>query len=230
MEFTLLGAVALAAAGTGGVLWFEQGRANPPGSARRLADAALAAALAGLLAGRLASMVAGGNNPLTHPADIVIVRSGVDTGFAALSALLVLVLYGRHDLWGTIDGLAPAALTGLAGWHLSGIFRDAWLGTPSDLPWAAAQAGSSVPRHPVEVYAALAFLLGALALHLWKRRSTRSGMVGAAALVAAAGVRLATEPLRLSLGTGPEWWYAGGLAAGVALLGWRFIAARRPRP
>lgn len=230
MEFTLLGAVALAAAATGGALWFEGGRTNPPGSTRRLADAALAACLAGLLVGRLASMVAGGNNPLTHPADIVIVRSGVDTGFAALAALLVLVLYGRHDPWATADGLAPAALAGLAGWHLSGVFRDAWLGTPSSLPWAAAQAGSSVTRHPVEVYTALALLVGAVALHLWKRRAARAGMVGAAALLIAAAVRLATEHLRLSLGTGPEWWYAGGVAAAVALLGWRFTVARRREP
>jgi prolipoprotein diacylglyceryltransferase len=226
MEFTLLGAVALAAAATGGVLWFEQGRANPPGSARRLADAALAAALAGLLAGRLASMVAGGNNPLTHPADIVIVRSGVDTGFAALAALLVLVLYGRHDLWATADGLAPAALAGLAGWQVSGVFRSAWLGTPSGLPWAAAQAGSTVTRHPVEIYAALALLLAAVGLHLWMRRSTRPGMVGAAALLVAAAVRLATEPLRLSLGAGPEWWYGAGVAAGAALLGWRLARSQ----
>lgn len=230
MEFTLLGGAVLAVAATGGALWFEGRRTNPPGSTRRLADAALAAGLAGLLAGRLASMVAGGTNPLTHPADIIIVRSGVDTGFAALAALLVLVLYGRHDPWGTVDGLGPAALAGLAGWHLSGVFRDAWLGTPSGLPWAFAQPGSSVTRHPVAVYAALALLLGALALHLWKRRSPRPGVVGAAALLIAAGVRLGTEPLRLGLGTGPEWWYAAGVVAGLVVLGWGFARARPREP
>lgn len=228
MEFTLLGAVAFAAAATAGVLWFEAGRTNPPGSTRRLADAALAATLAGLLAGRLAAMAGGGTNPLTHPADIVIVRSGVDTGFAALAALVVLALLARRGPWATLDGLASAALAGLAGWHLSGVFRSAWLGTPSDLPWAFAQAGSAVTRHPVEVYAAASLLLGAVALHLWKRRSPRPGVVGATALIVAAGVRLATEPLRLGLGTGPEWWYTAGTAAGLALLAWRLT--RRPAP
>jgi prolipoprotein diacylglyceryltransferase len=230
VEFTLLGGAVLAVAATGGALWFEGRRTNPPGSTRRLADAALAAGLAGLLAGRLASMLAGGTNPLTHPADIVIVRSGVDTGFAALAALLVLVLYGRHDPWGTVDGLGPAALAGLAGWHLSGVFRDAWLGTPSGLPWAFAQPGSAVTRHPVEIYAALALLIGAAALHLWKRRSARTGMVGAAALLVASGVRLATEPLRIGLGTGPEWWYAAGVVVGMALAVWRWRAGRRSAP
>jgi prolipoprotein diacylglyceryltransferase len=151
----------------------------------------------------------------------------VDPGFAALGSLAVLALYGRHDLWATLDGLAPAALAGLAGWHLSGVFRRAWLGTPSSLPWAAAQAGSAVTRHPVEVYAALALLLGAAALHLWKRRPPRPGAVGAAALAIAAGVRLATEPLRLGLGAGPYWWYAAGVALGLGGLGWRLLRRRR---
>lgn len=226
MEFSLLGAVALAVAAFGATLWLEAGRTNPVGSTRRLGDAALAAVLSGLLAGRLADMVAGGNNPFTHPADIIVVRAGVDTGFAALAALALLALYARHDLWGALDGLAPAALVGLAGWHLSGVFRGAWLGTPSGLPWAVAQPGSTITRHPVEVYAALALLLGALALHLRKRRTPLPGIVGAVALVVAAGVRLGTEPLRIGLGTGPEWWYAAGVALGLALLGWRLT--RRP--
>ncbi|MBN2114181.1 MAG: prolipoprotein diacylglyceryl transferase [Acidimicrobiia bacterium] len=221
MEFTLLGAVAVAVVTFGVTLWFEAGRTNPAGSSRRLGDAALAAALSGLLAGRLAAMVAGGNDPLAHPADIVVVRAGVDTGFAALAALAVLALYARHNLWRTLDCLAPAALAGLAAWHLSGLFRGAWLGTSSSLPWAVAQEGSTVTRHPVEVYAALGLLLGALALHLWKRRTPLPGIVGAAALVVASGVRLGTEPLRLGLGSGPDWWYAAGAALGMLLLGWR---------
>lgn len=230
MEFTLLWAVLLAAAATAAVLWFEAGRTNPPGSARRLGDAALAASLAGILAGRLAAMVAGGNNPLIHPADIVIVRSGVDPGFAALAALAVLALYARHDLWNTVDALAPAALAGLSAWHASGVFRGAWLGTPSGLPWAWAQEGSTVTRHPVAVYAALALGAGAVALQLWKRRAPRPGSVGAAALVVAAVTRLATEPLRLGLGMGPYGWYAAGVVVGIALLLWQSFTRRRPAP
>ena len=230
MEFTLLWAALVAAAATAGVLWFEAGRTNPPGSARRLGDAALAATLAGMFAGRLAAMVAGGSSPFTHPADIVIIRSGIDTGFAALAALAVLALYGRHDLWGTADALAPAALAGLAAWHASCVLRGACLGTPSDLPWAWAQEGSTVTRHPVEVYAALALAAGAVFLHLWKRRPPRPGVVGAAALVVAAAVRLATEPLRIGLGPGPYGCYAAGVAVGVIVVGWRLASARRSSP
>lgn len=227
MEFALLGAALVAAAAAAGMLWLEAGRTNPAGPEVRLGDRALAATLAGVLAGRLAAMVAGGTNPLTHPADIVIVRAGVDTGAASLAALTVLALLSRRSLWAAADGLAPAALAGLAGWHLSGMFRSAWLGTPSDLPWAFAQSGSTVTRHPVEVYAALALLAGAVALHLWKRRPPRPGIVAATALVVAAATRLGSEPLRIGLGSGPYGWYAAGVAAGAVLLLWQTLA-RQP--
>jgi prolipoprotein diacylglyceryltransferase len=227
VEFTLLWAALLATAAFAGTLWYETGRTNPAGSAGRLGDRALAAALVGLAAGRLAAMIAGGTNPLTHPADIIVVRGGVDTGVASLAALATLAWTARHHLAATLDALAPAALAALAGWHASCTFRGSCLGTPSSLPWAYAQPGSSVARHPVELYAALALAAGALALHLWKRRRPRPGMVGAAALALAAGVRLGTQPLRLALGPAPYAWYAAGLALGLLLVLWQ---RRRPLP
>ena len=47
-----------------------------------VSDLILAAAVTGLVTGRLAAMMMAGTNPITHPGDILIVRSGVDTGFA----------------------------------------------------------------------------------------------------------------------------------------------------
>jgi prolipoprotein diacylglyceryltransferase len=228
VEFTLLWAVLLGAAAFVATLWYEAGRTNPAGSTSRLGDWALAAALVGLAAGRLAAIVAGGTNPLTHPADIIVVRGGVDTGVASLAALATLAWTARHHLATTLDALAPAALAALAGWHASCTFRGSCLGTPSSLPWAYAQPGSSVARHPVELYAALALAAGALALHLWKRRRPRPGMVGAAALALAAGVRLGTQPLRLALGPAPYAWYAAGVVLGVAAAFW--AARRHPAP
>jgi phosphatidylglycerol:prolipoprotein diacylglycerol transferase len=228
VEFTLLWAVLLAVAAFVATLWYETGRTNPAGSMNRLGDRALAAALVGLAAGRLAAMISGGTNPLTHPADIIVVRGGVDTGVASLAGLGTLAWTARHHLAATLDALAPAALAALAGWHASCTFRGSCLGTPSSLPWAYPQPGSGIARHPVELYAALALAAGALALHLWKRRRPRPGVVGAAGLALAAGVRLGTQPLRLALGSAPYAWYAAGAALGVAAAFW--AARRRPAP
>ncbi len=102
----------------------------------------------------------------------------------------------------------------------------ACLGRASDLPWAVAQEGSAVTRHPVEIYAAIAFLAATLAVFWWLRRmATGSGVAAAAGLAMAGAIRLITEPLRPSLGSGPAGWYLA--AVGVGVLG---VAAALLRP
>jgi prolipoprotein diacylglyceryltransferase len=228
MEFTLLGSVAVAAAAFGLVLWLDT--RDAPDERRAAWDRASVAAIAGLFAGRLAAMIGGGTNPITHPGDILIVRGGVDTGIAALTSLMVFAWTARTDLWQAADALAPAAVAGLGGWHASCLLRGACLGTPSDLPWARALEGSDITRHPVEVYAALAFLAAAAGLALWKRRRPPAGVVGGAALAVAGAVRLVTEPLRPGLGSGPEAWYTAAIVAGLAVVVLRTLAARRTVP
>lgn len=231
MEFTLLGAALVGIAALYGVLRWEAGRTNAADCTRELWDMALGAALVGLAVGRLAAMLEDGVNPLTHPADIVIVRAGVDTGFAATAALAALLVLARRDLWWTMDSIAPAALAGLAGWHAGCVVRDACLGTATDLPWGIALEGSEVTRHPVELYAALLLAAAVVALVASKaRRRPPPGIIGAAALTAAAVIRLATEPLRPVVGTGPIWWYVAGIAAGLASAAWRSKARKRERP
>ncbi len=227
MEFTLVGAAAIAVAGLYGMLWFEAGRTNAADCTRQLWDVALGAAVAGLLVGRLGAMIIGGTNPITNPGDILIVRSGVDTGIASAAALVTLGLLARSDLWRIVDGVAPAALTGLAGWHLGCLVRDTCLGTPSDLPWAMASAGSDITRHPVETYAAILLIGTALAMVLLKRRFPHPGIIAALTLAAASLGRLATEPMRLTIGGGAEIWYLVGTAAGLGLAGWRWWSGRR---
>lgn len=216
MEFTLLWA---AVTGAGLALLManvEKRLALIPTDAGSLGDLILGAALTGLITGRLASMFLAGTNPITHPGDILIVRSGVDTGFASLGALSFVGLTSRKNLAATIDALGPAALAGLAGWHAGCLFRGACLGTTSSLPWAVAQEGSTVTRHPTEIYAALLFVSAALFLLWWLNRAVNSGgMVGAAALGIAGAIRLATEPLRPSLGSGPIGWYLAAMMIGV---------------
>ena len=216
MEFTLLGA---AVTGVGLALLMvnvEKRLGLVPTEAGSLGDLILGAAVTGLITGRLASMLLGGTSPFTHPGDILIVRSGVDTGFASLGALTFVSMTSRRHLAMTIDALAPAAMAGLAGWHAGCLYRGACLGTTSSLPWAVAQQGSTVTRHPVEIYAALLFLVSALGLLWWLHRGAGTvGVIGAVALGLAGAIRLATEPLRPSLGSGPIGWYAAAMAIGL---------------
>lgn len=210
MEFTLLWAVLTAA-----VFGWLGLRIWPERLPNHAFDRLITAALAGLLAGRLTAMVIQGVNPVTNPGDIIIVRGGVHTGAASI-VFIATLLWTTRTTVGAVDALAPSTLFALAGWHAGCLWRDACLGAPSDLPWAWALQGSTVTRHPVELYAALglalsAWLVSRLGWRLWLRAG--------AALIISAGVRLATEPLRPSITGGPVWWYVAGLAIGVVAIG-----------
>lgn len=221
MEFTLLGAVALAAAAAWLMLWWEARHGNADRCSGNLWETALFSAMAGLFIGRLATMLANGTNPLTNPGDIVLVRGGVSTIVAPLAAVAVFLFISRNEPVAMADGISAAALAGLAGWHAGCLFRDACLGTATDLPWALTQTGSSVGRHPVELYAAVLLAIAGVALAAWKAYGRpAAGVPASIAVAAAAAVRLVTEPMRPSLGGGPVWFYAAALTAGLAGVAW----------
>ncbi|MFW2339352.1 MAG: prolipoprotein diacylglyceryl transferase family protein, partial [Acidimicrobiia bacterium] len=187
----------------------------------------LGAAIVGLVVGRLAAMILTGTNPITHPADMILIRGGVDTGFASVGALVYLAFALRRGGWRAADAIAPAALAGLAGWHGGCLFRGTCLGTRSELPWALSEPGSDLTRHPTELYAALLFLGVALvALTLLPRSLPRSA-VFFLGLASAGLIRLVTEPIRPSLGSGPIWWYSTAALLGVILLGVAFLRSYR---
>lgn len=217
MEFTLLGAVAIAVAATYATLRYEGGRTNAADCTRDVWDALVSAAVVGLFVGRLVAMIRDGTNPLTNPGDILIVRSGVDTIAAALSGLATFVVLSRSDPWWLADSAAPAAIAGLSGWQAGCTVRGACLGTPSDLPWAIAQSGSEITRHPVEIYAALLLAAAVVALILWKRSRPTAGVVAATAIAAASAARWLTEPLRPGLGSDLSLFYASAFVAALAV-------------
>lgn len=223
MEFTLLGAVLVAVFAGYGVLWWEAGRTNAADCTRDVWDALVSGLVVGLVVGRVAAMVLAGTNPITNPGDLLIVRGGVDTVAATLAGLGTFAWQTRTDLLGLVDAAAPAALATLAGWHAGCLVRATCLGTPSDLPWAVAQPGSSITRHPVEIYAALALAAAVVAVLRWKRtRRPYPGVTAAAVLTAAALVRFGTEPLRLGLGADLAPWYAIGVVTGLGAVWWRW--------
>lgn len=216
MEFGLLAAAVLALGALRLALLPEGADAG------RLWDLALTATIAGLATGRLTAMVASGVNPLTHPLDILVVRGGVSSVAATFGVLAMAAWRSRDDLWATLDALAAPALYALAGWHAGCVFTGSCLGTATDLPWGVAATAGSVPRHPTEAYAAVLLLVAATAVWLLRRNGrTRAGVLVSAAAVAVAAIRLATEPLRASFGSGRTTSYAIGLALSVGLLAWR---------
>lgn len=205
MEFSLLAAVLTAA----GCCVVAARLLEPPDG---WSDLLLGGAGVGLIVGRLAAMMISGVNPIS--VDIIIIRSGVHTGLAATAAIGYVLWTTRLDT-GILDRLAPIALAGLGGWHGGCVWRGpACLGTASNLPWAYAQTGSSLTRHPVEIYTAIGLLLMAW---LVSKPSGAPGRATAMALAAAGGIRLITQPLRPSIGGGPIWWYATAVAIGLTL-------------
>jgi prolipoprotein diacylglyceryltransferase len=215
MEFTLLFAAAVGPGAAWIVLRFGEPHDEAEASRRELWDTMLTGIIAGVLVGRLAAMLTAGVNPITHLGDVVVIRGGVATGWAGLAGLVTIgVAAWRRRRPKLPDALAPAALTGLAGWHAGCVLRSACLGTPTSLPVGWAQPGSEIVRHPVELYAAALLLLAAALVWIWRRRAPLFAPAGAA-LAAAGMARLVTEPLRPSLHGGPVAWYAGALAAGT---------------
>lgn len=215
MEFTLLAAAAIAL----GVVWLCL-RLSAPADRSDLWNGAVSAVIAGIAFGRVWAMVRSGVNPVTNPGDLLIVRGGVDPAGATIGAVATLVVSLRSNLWPRLDALAPAAVAGLAGWHAGCVVRGACLGTPTGLPWGLAAPGSAITRHPVEIYATLLLLAGAVLVA--RRRGRPSGTTAALGFTLAAIVRLATEPLRTALSDEVRLLYAIGVVAGVGVLVWRW--------
>lgn len=228
MEFTLLARAAIAAGAMWLMIRWEAKRGNAAGCALDIWDAALISAVGGVIVGRLMAMASAGINPVTDPGQIVLIRSGVSTTGASLAALAIFAFLARKDIIGGFDAVAPAALAGLAGWQAGCVATGECLGTASDLPWATSLAGSQVTRHPVELYAAILLAIGAIAIATWKQKGRPPAAAPAGfALIVASGARLVTEPLRISLGGGPVWFYLTGVVTGIVMVIWSFVRKRR---
>ena len=230
MEFTLLAAAAFAVAALYAMLYWEARHGNADRCAGSLFEAAVTSAAIGIFIGRIVAMLLDGVSPIAHPADIVLVRAGVSTVGATLGALAVFAWLSRREFVPMADGISAAALAGLAGWDAGCAARDACLGTASDLPWALAQEGSEIARHPVGIYAALLFAAAAIAIAVWKAyRWPGFGIPASAAVLAAGAIRLIVEPMQPSINGGPVWFYAFGVLVGLAGLAWFWWGIRLPR-
>lgn len=176
-----------------------------------------------------------------HPLQILAVwEGGLASHGGAVGIFVALWLYTRRRpdqpyLW-LLDRLSiPTALGGFC-IRTGNLFNSEILGNPSDVPWAVVFARVDViPRHPVQVYEALAYLaiFGLLAaVYRHTRRATPEGRLLGIFLIAVFGVRFLLEFLK----TPQAAWEAGfAITVGqwlslplVAAGFWLLARTRRP--
>ena len=230
MEFTLLAAVMLGVAAA--CAWLAVIHRGDAELRRTACDLVVIGALAGIVVGRIWAMVSAGTNPITHPADLFIVRGGVDPFAASIAALAAVGWSARHEGLALLDATAPGAVMGLAGWHAGCLVRGACLGSTTNLPWGWTATPAGVDRHPVELYAAALLVLAAVAVTMLWRRHSGTGLATTLAVASAAGVRALTEPLRPVLGSGRTVGYAVAAVVSVGaatVLWWRNAKGKERR-
>jgi phosphatidylglycerol:prolipoprotein diacylglycerol transferase len=155
-----------------------------------------------------------------HPAwllGLAMVHHPLLAGAGALAGLVSALWYARRGqlpLAATADALLPPLALGLAFEQLgalaagSGYGRDAAPGLPWAVTytnpmatiWSGAPLG--VPLHPVQAYAALAFLALALLLFVWLPRQRRRGDVAGMGLMGVGAAVFITELWRDPEGRG----------------------------
>jgi phosphatidylglycerol:prolipoprotein diacylglycerol transferase len=127
-------------------------------------------------------------------------------GFGALAAAVAAVLFGRWQrlpLWRTADVLAAPVALGLAFEQLGALLAGSGYGTETAARWAVTYtdplaalwsgAPLGVALHPVQAYAALAFLALSILLLIWLQRRRQPGDVAGLLLLGAGVIVFFTE-------------------------------------
>jgi phosphatidylglycerol:prolipoprotein diacylglycerol transferase len=205
---------------------------------------ALFAAIAG---SRLVLIVLNWTIVRTHPAwllNLAMVDHPLLAAIAAVIALAIAVPFARRQhmpFRPTADALAAPLALGLSFEQLGALLSGAGFGTPSTAPWAvvythalaARWSGAPlfVPVHPVQAYAALAFLVICLALCVGLHRHHPPGDIAGAALLAFGATVYFTEFWRDPEGRGALFngiLDAPQLAAVALVLAGAFLLLQRP--
>ena len=156
---------------------------------------------------------------LSRPLEILMVwQGGLASHGGALGILLGLYLYSRRRnnepyLWLLDRIVIPTALAG-SFIRLGNLFNSEILGTPADVPWAFVfERYDVIPRHPVQVYESISYLvIFAILAYLYRRMgaSAPRGMLLGLFLVLIFTARFALEYFKLRQAA-----YGGGLPLSV---------------
>ena len=133
----------------------------------------------------------------------------------AVIALIAAALYARWQRLPpltTADALAAPVALGLAFEQIGALFAGSGYGTGTHLPWAVVYrspiaarwsgAPIGIPVHPVQAYAAIAFLTISLCLLLWLPNRRQQGDVAGTFLIATGVTVYVTEFWRDPIGRG----------------------------
>lgn len=185
---------------------------DSPESAPKLAEQMLLYVIFGAIIGaRLGDVLFYQNwfDLVRHPLSIIAVwEGGLASHGGAIGILVGLWLFARKKkipFWTAVDfTVIPAAIAAVF-IRIGNFFNQEILGTPTSVPWGVlflhpADGGAIVPRHPVQLYEAGAYLLifVALVLH-WRRQPPfqRKGELTGLFLMSVFTVRFLIEFLKV---------------------------------
>jgi phosphatidylglycerol:prolipoprotein diacylglycerol transferase len=180
-----------------------------------------------------------------HPLEVLAVwKGGMSFHGGLLGVIAAMALFARRrgrTFWEVTDLIAPCVPVGLASGRIGNFINGELWGRAADpsLPWAMVfpQSGSSVPRHPSQLYQfALEGLLLFAVLWWFSRRPRPEGMVSGLFLVGYGVLRFTAEYFRepddylgllaLNMSMG-QWLCVPMVLLGLALMAW---SAKRGRP
>jgi phosphatidylglycerol:prolipoprotein diacylglycerol transferase len=186
-------------------------------------NAGLYALLATIVVGRLAHVIAFWPAYRLQPVEMVGLNAQAFLwGPGVLAGLIAAAWYiHRHKLpWATVlDAAAPGVLAGLMITNLGALLAGNDVGAPAALPWAVEIWG--VPRHPVQIYAALGELITLAAVLAALRKPSKPGIAALLGLLGWGMTSWLIEPFRAESPTivaGIRLWQMIGLAAALAAL------------
>lgn len=119
------------------------------------------------------------NYYLTHPIEILKVwQGGLASHGAAIGILFCIYLYSRRKkdqpFLYVMDRLVIAVAVGGFLIRMGNLFNSEIIGKPADLPWAFifVQINEKVPRHPAQLYEAIAYLVSFFILFFYYKKNT----------------------------------------------------------
>ena len=210
---------AAAAVGVLLALWMAQRTARTAGlDGRKVWTLCVVALAAALFSSRLLLLAFNWTGLRLHPMwilELAMIHHPLLTGFGSLAAVAAAVLYGRWQrmpLWSTADALAAPVALGLAFEQVGALLAGSGYGTETTVRWAVTYnhplaalwsgAPLGVALHPVQAYAALAFLALSIFLLFWLPVKRQRGDVLGMFLLGAGVVIFSTEFWRDTEGRG----------------------------
>jgi uncharacterized membrane protein YhaH (DUF805 family) len=174
---------------------------EPPAS---LLDVALGPALAGLAVGRLTAVALDDPRSLLSPADLLIIRSGVELWPGVMAATALAAWSARRVGVAAIDRLAdgaPFALVSYAGYEVTCPFRGGCFGP--EAPVGLRPPGLTTTMVPVGILIAVAVAVGAFVVRRLADRGASGGLIPVMAILVVASVRAVGSIWLPHVGSGP---------------------------